>query len=85
MSMTREQFLAKDVEVALKTYLGTDSFPSDQWPALARAFADVVGCTGEIGSYAIAGDDSPEIRVEKVQDFLGALKAFHAATINIVE
>jgi hypothetical protein len=42
MERTHEQRLAWAVERALAEYLGTDGFPSEQWPELAQAFAGAV-------------------------------------------
>lgn len=41
----RRLALATGFEDALKAYMGTDSFPTEEWPALARAFADLVVST----------------------------------------
>lgn len=45
MAMNREERLAGAVELALADYVGTDSFPSDEMPAVARAFAHAVEST----------------------------------------
>lgn len=37
--------LARDIETAFKNHLGTDSFPTAEWPAVALAFAKVVMAT----------------------------------------
>lgn len=44
--------LAREIEDALKNYLGTDSFPTEEWPALALAIADVVVHTGYVDGLA---------------------------------
>lgn len=42
MRVSARDALAADVEAALGRYMATDSFPTDQFPVLARVFADLV-------------------------------------------
>ena len=45
--------LARDIEDAFKNYLGTDSFPTEEWPAVALALADVI--VGTFDAYRADG------------------------------
>jgi hypothetical protein len=47
----KKQALANDLEEAFKNYLGTDSFPTDEWAAVARDFAEVIATSGDINSW----------------------------------
>lgn len=60
--------LAQDVEEALLTFTGADFFPSDQWPELARSFANVVWASGEVH-----GPDEGERLLECLAQFTKAV------------
>ena len=62
--------LQSGVELALKDYLGTDSFPSEEWPAVARAFAELVDATTPVAS----GHDRGPSLLGNLEDLLGALR-----------
>lgn len=80
---SRTEQLRDDVELALKRYLGTDSFPTDQWPNVASNFAELIESTGRIGM--ASGYEDPDARTDAIQHFLAASGCFSLAIHDIVE
>lgn len=71
--------LARDIETAFKNHMGTDSFPTAEWPAVALAFADVVMKTDVRPEYA----DGLEV-LENAQEFMRARAKLDAALADLM-
>ena len=59
--------LARDIEDAFKNYLGTDSFPTEEWPAVALAIADVIVGTQGVDSFDNSANEIGRNAVELVR------------------
>lgn len=73
--------LARDIETAFKNHLGTDSFPTAEWPAVALAFADTVMKTD---IYDFNRDGGYDVR-EHAQDFVRALAKLQVALADLMD
>lgn len=64
--------LARDIETAFKNHLGTDSFPTVEWPRVALALAHVIEQTGRVEHEpnGMVKMDSEEVRrlIEKLSE-----------------
>ncbi len=80
MAIPAEDLLADAVERGLAEYLGTDSFNTEDFPRLARAFANVVKATN-----LRVPDSSPRQVSLAAKDLQLAMVEFQQAVADVVE
>lgn len=71
--------LARDIEEALKNYVGTDSFPTEEWPAIALAFADVIVQTGRLQAA-----EEPSLVMEEARSLVQKMADFDEKVADLV-
>ena len=74
--------LARDIELAFKNYLNTDSFPTAEWPAMALALAKVVEATA--GAEPVYNCDVMAISLADAQNIVKKMSELDNAIADLV-